>query len=144
MCSRALHAALIIALRYSGIGLLENNKAGNLDPEASEVKGIIAKFKGRIKRAIKQGHKLTSEEKDKITQINAQIDSLIESWYNEIKFNENNTLVYNSRDRGTYNLICNFGEEDGNSIPWATLQSMRNVENIALTKLIKGIKQKDV
>jgi hypothetical protein len=41
-------------------------------------------------------------------------------------------------------LICNFGEEDGNNIPWATLQSMRNVENIALTKLIKGIKQKDV
>lgn len=144
VCSRALHASLIIALRYSGIGLLENNKAGNLDPETSEVKSIIAKFKGRIKRAIKQSHKLTSEEKDKITQINAHIDSLIESWHNEIKFNENNTLVYNSKDRGTYNLICNFGEEDGNNIPWATLQSMRNVENIALTKLIKGIKQKDV
>ncbi|MGL1957959.1 MAG: helicase C-terminal domain-containing protein [Colwellia sp.] len=144
VCSRALHASLIIALRYSGIGLLENNKAGNLDPEASEVKSIIAKFKGRIKRAIKQSYKLTSEEKDKITQINSHIDSLIESWYNEIKFNENNTLVYNSRDRGTNNLICNFGEEDGNDIPWGTLQSMRNVENVALTKLIKGIKKKDV
>ena len=144
VCSRALHAALIIALRYSNIGLLENNKAGNLDPDASEVKNIISKFKGRIKRAIKKNNKVTSEEKDKINQINGHIDSLIESWHNEIKFNENNTLVYNSRDRGTYNLICNFGEEDGNNIPWATLQSMRNVENIALTKLIKGIKQKDV
>jgi len=144
VCSRALHASLIIALRYSDIGLLENNKAGSLDPEASDVKNIISKFKGRIKRAIKQGRKLTNEEKDKVNQVNAHIDSLVDSWYNEIKFNENNTLVYNSKDRGTYNLICNFGEEDGNSIPWATLQSMRNVENIALTKLIKGIKQRDV
>ena len=144
VCSRALHASLIIALRYSGIGLLENNKAGTLDPDSGDVKNIISKFKGRIKRAIKQNNKATSEEKDKINQINDHIDSLIESWSNEIKVNEKNTLVYNSKDRGTNNLICNFGEEDGNSIPWATLQSMRNVENIALTKLIKGIKQKDV
>ena len=144
VCSRALHAALIIALRHSGVGLLENNKAGNLDPDASEVKSIIAKFKDRIKRAIKQNNKVTSDEKNKISQINAHIDSLIESWHSEIKFNENSTLVYNSKDRGMHNLICNFGEEDGYSIPWATLQSMRNVENIALTKLIKGVKQKGV
>ncbi|TWX68533.1 helicase [Colwellia demingiae] len=143
VCSRALHAALIIALRYSDVGLLENNKAGELDPDARDIKKIISIFKGRIKRAIQQKNKATTEEVNKINQVNGHIDSLIDSWYNEIKFNENSTLVYNSKDRGTNNLICNFGEEGGNTIPWGTLQSMRNVENIALTKLIKGVKQKN-
>jgi len=50
-------------------------------------------------------------------------------------------MTYYESDRSSYNLICNFGEKvSGSTIPWETLQSMRNVENSALIKLVYGLK----
>jgi len=67
---------------------------------------------------------------------------LVDEWQNEVEYCQQNRikLVYNSKDRGLNNLICNFGEKRG---LWQTLQSMRNVESSALVKLLKGVKRKD-
>lgn len=143
VCKRALHAALIIALRFSDIGLLENNKAGHMNLESKEVKSVIRTFKKRIKDAIQQGSRITDQEKSKLNKVEKLVDELLEQWRSEIEFNEYSNLVYNSKDRGTSNLICNFEESEGNGIPWPTLQSMRNVENVALTRLIPGVKNQN-
>ena len=48
---RALHAALVIAIRHSGIGLLDNKGAENFDPSMDKVKKVLKSLKIRIKNA---------------------------------------------------------------------------------------------
>lgn len=129
--SRALHAALVIAIRHSNIGLLENRTARSFDPDNDNVKKVIKELKQRIRLAINDSKKTEDH-----------IDELAEAWHNETKLREVNrrNLVYFSNDRGSDNLIRNFDEKQG---LWPTLQSMRNVENTALIKILMGVKAKN-
>jgi len=133
--SRALHAALVIVLRHSDIGLLKNDKAGEFNKEIDVVKKIIKEMKIRCKFAI-GGHR------EIVKKVASHIDKLLMEWESEAKYCKKNSikLVYNSTDRGSNNLICNFEEKNG---LWQTLQSMRNVESSALVKLLKGVKIRD-
>ena len=49
----------------------------------------------------------------------------------------NMRLVYDSNgDRAFDSLLCDFSESDDSyKIPWPTLQSMRNIENIAAIEI---------
>lgn len=133
--TRALHAALVIAIRHSGIGLLNNDKAGAFNKDNDKIKKLVKEMKIRCKLAI-------GNNKSLVEKTNEHIDNLVLEWNNEARYCENNNsrLVYNSNDRGFNNLICNF--EDKNGL-WQTLQSMRNVESSGLFKLLKGVKTSD-
>lgn len=132
--SRALHAALVIAMRFSNIGLRENSRAEYFNPEDSDTKRVIKEMKNRISLAM--------HDKAKIGEVHDHIDDLIASWKNEVEYCEKRkrNLVYYSKDKGSDNLIHNFDERQG---LWATLQSMRNVENVALLKSLKSVRLKD-
>jgi len=133
--SRALHAALVIAIRHSGIDILHNDMAGDFNKENDLVKRVIKEMKIRCKLAI-------GNNKDSVRKTNKHIDSLVLEWANEVEYCEKNKikLVYSSNDRNFNNVICNFETENG---LWQTLQSMRNVESSALLKLVKGVKHND-
>ena len=133
--SRALHAALVIAMRHSDIELLEDNKAGKFDIEDDRVKKIIKEMKIRCKLAI-------ANNKEVSAKTNEHIDTLVSEWDSEVQYCKSikKNLYYYSDDRASNNLICNFTEQPGGNMPWQTLQSMRNVESSALLKLRKGVK----
>lgn len=133
--SRALHAALVIAIRHSGIGMLNNDTAGNFNKNNDLIKKIIKEMKIRCKLAIGNNIEI-------IKKTDKHIDTLVSEWDNEVEYCNSNArrLVYNSNDRGFNNVICNFETKNG---LWQTLQSMRNVESSALLKLLKGVKRND-
>jgi len=133
--SRALHAALVIAIRHSNIGMLKNDSAGNFDKESESVKKVLKEMKIRCKLAI-------GKNKDMVRNTQEHIDNLVNEWDNEVIYCKNNKikLVYNSNDRNFNNIICNFEQKNG---LWQTLQSMRNVESSALIKLVRGVKTQD-
>jgi hypothetical protein len=133
--SRALHAALVIAIRHSGIGMLHNDMAGNFDKDNDLIKKVIKEMKIRCKLAI-------GNKKEMIKKTDEHINLLVSEWDNEVQYCKKNKtkLVYNSNDRNFNNIICNFETENG---LWQTLQSMRNVESSAVLKLLKGVKCND-
>ena len=130
--SRALHAALVIAIRYSGIGLLHNNTADDFDKENDLIKKVIRKMKRRCEKAIDGNSELVKKTSD-------HIDTLVAEWDSEVQYCKKNKikLVYHSNDKSFNNIICNFETLNG---LWQTLQSMRNVESSALLKLLKGVR----
>ncbi len=130
--ARALHAALVIAIRYSNIGLINNESAGEFDSKSDYLKKVIKNMKTRCSLAL-------GNKKETINKVSKHIDDLVVAWQQEVSYCQANKikLVYNSNDRSFSNLICNFDEEKG---LWKTLQSMRNVEDEALVKLLKGVK----
>jgi hypothetical protein len=130
--ARALHAALVIAVRYSNIGLVMNESAGDFESKREPLKKVIKNMKIRCSLAL-------GNKKETINKVYKHIDDLVYSWQQEVHYCQENKikLVYNSNDRSFSNLICNFDEEKG---LWKTLQSMRNVEDSALVKLLKGVK----
>ncbi|SFV89296.1 Superfamily II DNA and RNA helicase [hydrothermal vent metagenome] len=130
--TRALHSALVIAIRHSNIKLLDNNRAGDFDKTSDAVKKVIQLLKIRCKNAI-------SNNNTKIQTL-AHIDKILDDWQAEVAYCQKNRIkmVYYENDRGSHNLICNFDKDNG---LWQTLQSMRNVENSALIKLIPGLKK---
>ena len=131
--SRALHAALVIAIRHSGIGLLHNDTAGDLNKENDLIKKVIKEMKIRSRLAI-------GSNTEMVKKTNEHIDTLITEWDSEVQYCKKNKikLVYHSNDRNFNNIICNFETQNG---LWQTLQSMRNVESSALLKLLKGVKR---
>ena len=132
---RALHATLVIAMRHSNIGLLSNESAGAFDISNDALKKVIKEMKNRCRLAIGKNDEM-------IKKTNEHIDKLVAEWSSESRYCDTNRikLVYNSKDRGTNNLICNFEEKNG---LWKTLQSMRNIESSALVKMLKGVKRDD-
>lgn len=136
---RALHAVLVIVIRYNNIGLLENESARNFNPNNEQAKKIIKAIKKRCKSAIVNNQEL-------IEKTSKQIDDLIYQWSNEIEHLKrlNNgrdaNLQYSQqgKDRGPSNLLCDFDIKNG---LWPTLNSMRNVEKTALVKLLGGLKR---
>jgi len=136
--SRALHAALVIAIRHSGIGLLHNDTAGDFNKENDLIKKVTKEMKIRCKLAI-------GSNKEMVTKTEEHIDNLVNQWSNYIEYQKGQNsrgeaiVKYSetNEDRSNQYLICNFEKKNG---LWQTLQSMRNVESSALLKLLKGVK----
>lgn len=124
--ARALHAALVIAVRHSCSHLLDNRTAGSFNPADKGVADVIEILKRRCNRA----------DKDRASETKKHIDKLANDWqaWAEICRKTKRQLNYQApgNDGATDRLLYNY--DDKIKGQWATLQSMRNVEHTALLK----------
>ncbi len=125
---RALHAALVIVIRHANQGLLGNEKAGCFDPSVPFTVKAIERLKQRCRQAI-------SEDP---SGVDRHIDALVAEWKSEVERcqNQHRNLEYqiSDRDVGRDRLLYNY--DDRIRGLWPTLQSLRNVENNALLKVL--------
>lgn len=124
---RALHAALVIALRHAVDGLNENSAAGRFDLAATDVGTVVSALKKRIERS-------SPENAD---DVGAHVDRLLAEWQDEAKLcrDEKRALHYQARDKAYSRLL--YSDGDGIRAPgrWMTLHSMRDVEQPAALKM---------
>ena len=123
---RALHAALVIAVRHSCTHFLENPKAGSFDPKNEHVAKGIETLKNRCRQA----------DNGRTKEKGRHIDNLVCEWKKEVQEckalkRQLNYQVQN-KDTSTNRLMHN--HDDKIKGLWETLQSMRNVEDTALLK----------
>ncbi len=121
---RALHAAMIIALRHGCPDLLNNHNAGSFDLNLPGVGQILERLKLRCSLA----------DRDREKEIRRHIDQLARQWHDkavECK-RVKRDLVYSDASFNTNadRLIYIHGQ--GIEGFWLTLNSMRNVESNAL------------
>ena len=127
---RALHAALVIVMRHARMGLAGNDTAGNFDPGQSDVDKAIRELKRRCGQS--------AGDQNQQAEIEAHIDSLVAAWRNEVERcrDSRRALRYQvpGNDNAADRLIYNY--DDRIRGLWPTLQSLRNVENSALLKVL--------
>lgn len=125
--SRALHAALVIAIRHACKDLHDNNSAGKFDRESGQVKAVIEELKRRCKKA--------EIEESKHHATLAHIDRRVDEWHDEAARcgHENRRLCYVARNRNSDRLLYSRGEPRPGL--WPTLNSMRNVEGNGVLKI---------
>lgn len=125
---RALHAALVLALRYSVPALLANDAAARLDTDDPATQKVVETFIQRCAAA-------DPSRKDTIGQ---HVNELLSQWQEKAKYCEGKkrALHYQvrSKEQGADRLL--YVHNDNVTGLWPTLQSMRNVEN---TGLLKGL-----
>jgi Helicase conserved C-terminal domain len=127
---RALHAALVIVMRHARLGLLGNATAANFDPDMPAFKRAIDQLKRRCRQA--------STDERQAVEVSAHIDSLVAAWWGELERSREarRRLCYkvSDGDKASDRLLYNHTDK----IPglWPTLQSLRNVENTAMLKVL--------
>ena len=123
---RALHAALVITVRHSCGHLLANKEAGSFDPADARIAKVIDILKFRCLQA----------DEARALETAKHIDKLVNEWKAEADMCKASKRQLNyqapDKDKVTERLIHN--HDDKIKGMWATLQSMRNVENTALLK----------
>jgi len=112
---RALHAALVILMRYVG-GIGANQEACLFDSSSVTTKKLI-------KRLILRMQQSDNSEKDSIER---HIYSIVKKWDKLVKEYPGKLNYSNSSGRQFKSLLCNFGEKIDGS--WPTLHSMRGVD----------------
>ena len=135
--SRALHAALVIALRHVCEDLRSNTSAGHFDQDKPEVQAVIAELKRRCERAAAepgQGRDATSRlGRDTASHL----DRLARQWHDEARRcgQERRQLAYQAQagEKNADRLLYTHGETRPGL--WATLHSMRNVEGAGSLKV---------
>ena len=127
--TRALHAALVIAVRHACDDLRGNKSAGSFDKTAPPVRKVIAALKRRCAGAL---------ERRQSAETDAHIDSLAEEWHDEACrcAADKVDLHYHApaRERNAERLLYDHGETGRRGL-WMTLQSMRNVESEGVLKV---------
>ena len=126
--SRALHAALVIALRHACTRLRGNHQAGQFNPDDPEIRAIVEALRRRCASAA--GTERTDESI-------AHIDRLVAQWWDEARRceAERRQLKYHAsdRERNAERLLHSHGSTSRGL--WPTLNSMRNVESTAEFRL---------
>ena len=127
--SRALHSALVIALRHACADLRGNTSAGSFDPNAPSAQAVIAQLKLRCARAAADA----GQDRD----TTSHLERLAGQWHDEARRceQERRQLNYQTRasERNADRLLYAHGESRRGL--WATLHSMRNVENSGALKV---------
>lgn len=123
---RALHAALVISVRHSYRPLLANDRAAKFDPENPAIAKVIQDLKTRCAMA----------DPDRRMDIASHIDNLVAEWSDEVDSCrlQKRQLHYQASDKEKNNDRLLHNHNDKIKGLWATLQSMRNVEETALLK----------
>lgn len=125
--NRALHAALVIALRHACALLSDNNSAGSFDPSDECVSKVIETLKARCARADTQRADETAKH----------LDALVKAWREEVCHCAATRipLLYQapSNDKANARLLYSHGDKIRGL--WETPNSMRNVENTALLEI---------
>ena len=118
----------MIVMRHAGLGLLGNDNAADFDADNLQVVEAAKRLKRRCKLAAP----------DQAVDVNRHIESLMAEWQIEVKCCQvvKRKLVYqvSDRDNGRDRLLYN--HDDKIRGLWPTLQSLRNVENTALLKVL--------
>jgi ATP-dependent helicase YprA (DUF1998 family) len=123
---RALHAALVIAVRHGGDDLTANDRAQAFSPEEPETGKLIEELIARCRGAdLGRGDETT-----------AHIRRLVAHWADIAKraSEQRQRLVYSGRDRRDLHLLYSHGDKVKGE--WITLHNMRNVENTSLIKIL--------
>ena len=127
--SRALHAALVIALRHTCSDLSGNASAGNFDRNAPEVRAVIADLELRCGNAAADSGQRSDTER--------HLGRLVDQWHDEARRCEQDRrqLRYQAPDseRNADRLLYAHG--DARPGLWATLHSMRNVEGTGALRI---------
>lgn len=123
---RALHAALVIAVRHSCPSLLGNDQAGKFCRDDDMIRKVVDGLKRRCARA----------DQRRAGKVRDHIDLLVDEWHSRAEYGhkEDMQFKYNSSDRAHDQLLYSHG--DKNEGLWLTPQSMRNIENSGLLKLL--------
>ena len=123
---RALHAALITVVRYCA-GLSGNKGAKNFDKYKPAIADAIASLRQRM---------LDAEPSDVATQvgINNYLDTCIDIWQEKSELSRRNGIQLRYDVKSSPNLeplLVHYipGAAAKPAIPWATLNSMRNVDS---------------
>ena len=134
--SRALHAALVIAVRHTCADLRGNASAGNFDRTAPEVRAVLAHLKKRC------GHAAADSGQRSDTE--CHLERLVEQWHDEARRCEQDRrqLRYQAPDseRNADRLLYAHG--DARPGLWATLHSMRNVEGTGALRVHEWPREK--
>ena len=119
---RALHAALVIALRQGCDEWCANDAAARFDPDHAGVKAVVEALKRRCRRAAGEAGDETA----------AHLDRLVGEWRDEAARcrRARRGLQYHCRDKAQDSLLVSF--DDAEQGCWRTLHSMRNVEDTAV------------
>ena len=127
--SRALHAALVIAIRHACPELRGNKSAGNFDRGTPEVRAVIAELGRRCERAAAAA----GQGPDTV----AHLDLLAGEWDDEARRCQHERLQLNydapAHEKNAARLLYTHGESRPGL--WATLHSMRNVEGTGSLKV---------
>ena len=126
---RALHAALVIALRHGLEGLRDNKAAGRFDRTDPAISVMVTELKARVERA--------SANADRYADVDEHIEKLLRSWHEEAEQcrRDRAALHYKSRDGAYRPLLYSWEDRDRVRGLWVTLQSMRSVESPAALRL---------
>ena len=127
--SRALHAALVIAIRHTCEALQRNKSAGDFNRESPQVKAVIAELKRRCERA--------AAESEQARDTASHLDRLVGQWHDEARRCEHDKKQLSYRTPGKVlnsdRLLYTHGEARAGL--WPTLHSMRNVEGIGALRV---------
>jgi len=125
---RALHAALVIAIRHGCPDLAANEQAGSFAPDRPEVARLIQELARRCRRA----------DPGRGDETARHLTELASQWADEAAMAraQRQRLVYAGSDGDRRDLRLLYGHEDRVHGLWPTQHSMRNVENTALVKVL--------
>jgi superfamily II DNA/RNA helicase len=125
---RALHAALVIAVRHADGHLTANETAGYFDPADPAIGKLVEELKLRCRRA----------DVARAADTAAHIDALAAQWADAAQRcrEQRERLVYQGPDNDHRDRRLLYSHEARVKGLWATLNSMRNVENTALVKVL--------
>ena len=126
--SRALHAALVSAIRHGCDRLRGNKSAGEFDADSEAVQAVVAELKQRCERAAGPGQ---------AADIATHIDRLANEWHEEALRcrREKRQLSYRANDNERNEDRLLRGHDEVRAGLWRTLHSMRNVESSGALKL---------
>lgn len=126
--SRALHAALVSAVRHGCDHLGGNKSAGAFDVDSEAVQAVVDELKRRCERAA---------EPAQAADIAAHIDRLANEWHEEALRcrSEKRQLSYYAKDNERNEDRLLRGHDEVRAGLWRTLHSMRNVESSGVLKL---------
>ena len=123
--TRALHAALVAAVRHGCDALCRNEDAGTFDVEDDQVRAVVHRLKRRCRQA---------DEAQGFATLR-HLDRLADRWHGEARRceRERRRLNYEAKDRGADGLLRQFDDPPVRGL-WRTLNSMRNVEDTGVLR----------
>ena len=121
--SRALHAALVIAVRH-GAGLSANDAAGDFDPARDDIRGIITAMEKRVAEVDQEEAAATIRD----------ICRLVSDWSERAaEARAAGQMLHYRAGEQHHALLTDFGNEVLDR--WPTLHSMRNVDRQCMIKV---------
>ena len=124
---RALHAALVLALRHSVGELRPNKAAGSFVSDHLQVRRVVAELKRRVGEACPE----------KAEEVASHVEELLGRWSDEVERCRAAArgLHYQASDKAYDRLLHGHQDGIGSSGLWMTLHSMRNVESPAVLRV---------